>query len=74
MAKEAFPMQSDDAAFRGTNGPLGVQPQQVPSGGIGGTHHVSTPLNPQTALTGGYQSINGDSMPACKGTPYLPGN
>ncbi len=31
---------------------------------IGGTHHVSTKLDPDKCLRGEYQAINGDSMPS----------
>ncbi len=49
---------------------------------IGGTHNVSTKLDPETCLTGGYQPIAGDDMPAGApvdgGAPYtgpwLPNN
>lgn len=70
----------DDQAFRNYgSGGLGVDGQRMM---IGGTYHVSTRLDPAAALTGGYQSINGDTMPAgapVDGSPpytgpYLPRN
>ena len=82
--KDAFPGQnagaSDDAAFRNhPGGGLGPDPMMNM---IGGTHHVSTKISPQEALTGGYQPIEGDTMPAgapVDGSapytgPYLPKN
>jgi hypothetical protein len=71
---------SDDRCFReyGSGG-LGVDAQREM---IGGTHHVSTPVSPQQALTGGYTPIAGDRMPdgaPVDGSPpydgpYLPNN
>ncbi len=72
----------DDANFRYPHPPghpLGPDAQQTM---IGGTYRVSTRLDPQTCLTGGYQSINGDVMPAGAPVdgnpayigPYLPQN
>lgn len=68
-------MGGDARNFRYPSGPLGEQ-RQVPysDAAIGGTHRVSTRLNPEQALTGGYQPIEGDSMPPHPGTPYLPKN
>ena len=78
MAKDRFPSQNagdgDDVNFRRAPGALGEQPQRVPVGGIGGTHMVSTPIDPEQALTGGYQPIPGDRMPSMPGEPYLPKN
>jgi hypothetical protein len=81
---DKFPGQTagadDSRLFReyGSGG-LGVDAQREM---IGGTHHVSTPINPQQALTGGDQPINGDRMPSgapVDGSPaytgpYLPNN
>lgn len=74
MAKDNFPAHVDDTNFRMASGSLGPQRQTVYEGAIGGTHHVSTPIDPEMALTGGYQAIDGDRMPPCPGTPYLPKN
>ncbi len=71
---------SDDVNFRNyPGGALGPDGQQNM---IGGTHLQSTKLDPQTALTGAYQPLNNDSMPAgapVDGSPpytgpYLPNN
>ena len=59
--------------------PLGPDPQQTM---IGGSYRVSTRLDPQACLTGAYQPINGDVMPAGAPvdgnppytSPYLPQN
>lgn len=64
----------DAVNFRRSGGALGEQPQQVYHGSIGGTYRHSTKLGEEQALTGGYQQIEGDTMPPCPGTPYLPGN
>lgn len=86
MAKESYPRSdardmgreadaADSVNFRRQPGPLSPQAQQVyDPGGIGGTHRVSTPVDPEQALTGGYTPIEGDRMPPCPGTPYLPNN
>ena len=85
MARESYPRSdardmareedsSDSVNFRRQPGPLSPQPQQIYDGAIGGTHHVSTRIDPETALTGGYTPIEDDSMPPCPGTPYLPKN
>jgi hypothetical protein len=76
---ENFPSHPDDSAYRYSSGPLGPDAQMNM---IGGTHHVSTKLDPNTCLTGGYQAINGDTMPSgapVDGSPpyrgeYLPKN
>jgi hypothetical protein len=70
---------SDRQAFRYQGGPLGPDTQRTM---IGGTHNVSSKLDPETCLTGGYQPIAGDDMPAGAPTdgnapytgPYLPKN
>ena len=83
MPKDAFPGQTagadDSAAFRNhPGGALGPDPMMNM---IGGTHHVSTRIDPEQALTGGYQPIAGDDMPAgapidtsSTGNNYLPKN
>ncbi len=75
MVNDRFPVPStdDDVNFRYPNGPLGPGAQQTM---IGGTHHVSTRLTPEQALTGAYTPLNGDDMPPCppgRGD-YLPKN
>lgn len=67
-------MGEDTENFRRQSGPLAEQPQPGYEGAIGGTHHVSTRLDPERCLTGPYQPIDGDGMPPCPGTPYLPKN
>ena len=72
--------EADEGPFRNyPGGALGPdQDRQM----IGGTYHMSTRINPEQALTGGYQPINGDTMPAgapVDGSPpytgpYLPKN
>lgn len=68
------PKTDDTANFRKQEGPLAPQPQQLHYGAIGGTYRMSTRIDPETALTGGYQPIDGDVMPPCPGMPYLPKN
>jgi hypothetical protein len=67
-------MGADSVNFRRQPGPLAEMPQSVYTGAIGGTHHVSTKLDPEACLTRGYQPINGDAMPSGKGGEYLPKN
>jgi hypothetical protein len=70
---------SDRDAFRYPGGSLGPDAQRTM---IGGTHNVSTKLDPDMCLTGGYQPIAGDDMPAGAPVdggppyvgPYLPKN
>lgn len=84
MAIETIPSaragEPDEAPFRRyPGGALGPDNSQTM---IGGTHDVSTKLDPQTALTGTYQPLNGDSMPPGAPVdgnppytgPYLPSN
>jgi hypothetical protein len=84
MAIERIPParagEPDEMPFRGYgSGGLGPDAQMKM---IGGSYHVSTRLDPETALTGGYQAINGDTMPAGAPVdgnppytgPYLPKN
>jgi hypothetical protein len=69
----------DHTNFRYPGGSLGPDAQRTM---IGGTHNVSTKLDPETCLTGGYQPIAGDDMPAGAPVdggppyvgPYLPNN
>jgi hypothetical protein len=60
---------ADDLKYPG--GPLGPGASQTT---IGGTHNVSTKIDPDRALTGNYTPIPGDAMPAPGGAPYLPKN
>jgi hypothetical protein len=79
MSNNNFPKHTDDDNFRYARGPLGPDAQRDM---IGGTHNVSTRIDPQMALHGGYQGIPGDTMPAGAPTdgnapyvgPYLPKN
>jgi hypothetical protein len=84
MAIERIPParagDADEGPFRNYgNGGLGVDAQRKM---IGGSYHVSTPIDPEMALTGGYQAIAGDTMPAGAPVdgnppytgPYLPKN
>lgn len=77
---DTFSNHPDDQAFRNYgSGGLGVDGQRMM---IGGTYNVSTRIDPETALTGGYQGIAGDTMPAGAPVdgnppytgPYLPRN
>jgi hypothetical protein len=78
MAYDTFPPptagKEDDRNFNYPSGPLG--PKMMDGIGIGGTHHVSTRITPEQALTGGYTPIEGDSTPnpLSGGEPYLPKN
>ena len=83
MKEDAFPGQTagegDDAAFR--RHPGGALGPDSMMNMIGGTHNVSTKISPEQALTGGYQPIPGDTMPAgapidtsSTGNNYLPKN
>jgi hypothetical protein len=67
-------MGGDARNFRGQPPELQSKEQMYYEGAIGGTHHVSTKLDPERCLTGGYQPLNGDAMPPCPGMPYLPKN
>jgi hypothetical protein len=58
---------ADARAFRDQPGQPGPQV-------IGGSHNVSVRIDPQTALTGGYTPIPGDTMPADDCDNYLPSN
>ena len=81
MAIERATPGTDSAAYdRYGQGGLGEDPSKGPMM-IGGTHRVSTKLDPNTCLNGGYQGIEGDTMPAgapAVGTgslpPYTPDN
>lgn len=63
----------DDAAWKFPSGPLAPDPARGMRV-IGGTTNVSTPIDPDFALRGGYTPIPGDRMPPGTPVDVKPGN